>query len=406
MPPCPFMRLLLRKVMDPEAAPDSHENRTRVGMLAGWVSGILSILLAVVKAWFGWVSGSVSMMADATNNLTDIGSSLVIALSFQWSRKPRDEKHPFGHGRIEAVSTLVLSLALILVGVEVAKSGISRLIHPQPIEAPVWLLVALGVTIVVKSWMAIFAQSLARITQSQTLKADAWNHSFDVICTLMVVLALICSRMGWGALDGWMAVGVSLFILYTGISYARETIDILLGKRPESGVVRRIFKTVSALDEVVGVHDIVVHQYGDVHMVSFHIEVDAGMSLLAAHQLSEDAESVVEDLLGWRAVAHVDPVDRSHSLFNELLNMLKTFVAQDSRLVDLHDLRVEGSVPQCRVSFDLVADMNVLRSEYDALLEDSRALFVKTFNGRVHEVDIGLEAAMECAPMTRKSYKV
>ncbi len=402
--PCPLMGLLLRRVLDPDAAPDSRENRTRLGILAGWTSVALSVLLAAAKGWFGLVSGSISMLADATNNLTDVGSSLVIALGFQWSRKPRDEKHPFGHGRIEAVTTLVLAIALILVGIEVAQSGIMRLIHPKPIEAPGWLLVAVGITVVVKSWMAIFARRLAVMTRSHTLEADAWNHTFDIVCTLMVVVALACAKMGWGALDGWMAIGVALFILYTGVAYAREAIDSLLGEKPNPGIVRSIYKTVLAVDGVMGAHDIMVHQYGDVHMVSFHIEVDANMSLIDAHNLSEIAEDAVETQLGWRAVAHVDPVDRSHPLFEELNRVLKQYVAGESRLVDLHDLRAEGKRPPFRVSFDLVTDMGTFPNDYDPIYRSCVDVLKHALGERVSHAEIGIEAVVESGPMSRMTF--
>ena len=400
------MGFLLRRVLDPSCAPDSHQNRTRLGMLAGWTSAVLSILLAVTKGWLGLVSGSVSMLADATNNLTDVGSSLVIALGFQWSRKPRDEKHPFGHGRIEAVVTLVLAIALILVGIEVAQSGIIRLIHPKPIAAPVWLLVTVGVTIVVKTWMAVFARRLAALTQSHTLAADAWNHAFDIVCTLMVVAALVSARMGWGMLDGWMAIGVAVFILFTGITYAREVIDSLLGEKPDPQTVGNIYKTVMGVDGVMGAHDIMVHQYGDVHMVSFHIEVDAGMSLVDAHTISEIAEEAVENRLGWRAVAHADPVDRSHPLFDELNRVLKHYIAGEPRLVDVHDLRAEGDHAPFKVSFDLVTAMGVLHSDYDEIYSRCAEVLRAAFGSRVDRAEIGIEAVVESAPMSRTTFSL
>jgi len=253
---CPGMDFLLRRILDPDSAPDSHENRTRIGMLEGWVSTLMSLVLCIVKGWLGLVSGSVSLLADATNNLMDMGSSLVVALGFQWSRKPSDEEHPFGHGRIEAVATLVLSIVLLLVGVEVAKSGVVRLLDPQPVNAPGWLLVAVGATVALKVWLAVFARNLARLSRSHVLEADAWNHAFDVVSTLLVVVALVGSRMGWAALDGWTAIGVAVFILITGIKYAREAIDILLGKKPEPEEVDAIHRIVDAVDGVMGVHEI------------------------------------------------------------------------------------------------------------------------------------------------------
>jgi cation diffusion facilitator family transporter len=402
--PFPFMNFLLQRVVVQDLPADSHDNRTRLGMLAGWTSAIMSACMAGAKFWLGLASGSVSMIADATNNLTDMGSSLVIALGFQWSRKPRDENHPFGHGRIEAVATLVLAIALILVGAEVARSGISRLSNPKPIDAPVWLLVVVGITVLVKGWMAVFARQLARLSKSQVLEADAWNHTFDILSTLLVVVALICSKYGWGAVDGWSAVAVAAFILYTGIAYAREAIDILLGQQPDSSEVRQIFDTVVAVDGVMGAHEIMVHQYGDVKMVSFHIEVDANMSLVEAHEISEIAEDAVEKKLRWRALAHVDPVDRSHPFFEELNRIIHAYITGESRLVDVHDLRAEGDQPPYKVSFDLVTDMETPRSDYAAIYQDCLSKVGKSFAGRVYLAEIGIEAAIESAPMVRKQF--
>ncbi|MDF7797932.1 cation diffusion facilitator family transporter [Pontiellaceae bacterium B1224] len=402
--PCPMMGFLVRKVMNPDQAPDSHDNRTRLGMLAGWTSTVMSAFMAAAKFWLGLVSGSVSMIADATNNLTDMGSSLVIALGFQWSRKPRDEDHPFGHGRIEAVATLVLAIALILVGAEVAKSGVMRLINPQPIVAPPWLLVAVGITVAVKTWMAVFARQLAKLTKSQVLEADAWNHTFDIICTLMVVVALVSARFGWGAVDGWTAIGVALFILYTGISYAREAIDILLGQKPDPSEVRKIYETAVSVDEVMGAHEIMVHQYGDVKMVSFHIEVDAKLSLVEAHEISEIAERAVEKRLKWRALAHVDPVDRSHTIFEELNRVIHEHIKNESCLVDVHDLRAEGDAAPYKVSFDLVTDMETACSEYNHIYDSCVNWIEKKFGERVNHAEIGIEAAVESAPMARRKF--
>ena len=400
----PFMGFLVRRVADPEQSLDSPENRTRLGMLAGWVGTLLSAMLAVIKGWLGFASGSVSMIADATNNLADMGSSIVVALGFQWSRKPRDEDHPFGHGRIEAVATLVLAIALILVGVEVAKSGLVRLFNPQAIDAPNWLLWAVGATLAIKLWMALFARGLAMMTGSKVLEADAWNHTFDIVCTLMVLLALGGSRVGWIGLDGWTAIAVALFILYTGYHYARDAVDILLGKQPAASAIREIYDAVVAVDGVMGAHEIMVHHYGDVKMVSFHIEVDAGLSLFEAHDIAERAEDAVEKQLQWRAIAHVDPVDRSHPLFEELNRFLHGFIASEPRLVDLHDLRAEGAIEPYTVSFDLVTDLETARNQYDDLCQRCFEAMREAFQDRIGVLDIGIEASVESAPMVRRKF--
>ncbi len=400
------MNFLLQRAVVQELPADSHENRTRLGMLAGWTSTVMSAFMAAAKFALGFASGSVSMLADATNNLTDMGSSLVIALGFQWSRKPRDEDHPFGHGRIEAVATLVLAIALILVGIEVGRSGAARLLNPKPVAAPLWLLAGVGITVLVKAWMAVFAKQLARLSKSQVLEADAWNHTFDILSTLMVLLALISSKFGWGAVDGWAAIGVALFILYTGISYAREAIDILLGKKPDPDAVSEIHDAVLEVDNVMGVHEIMVHHYGDVKMVSFHIEIDAGLSLVEAHEISEAAEARVEQRFNWRALAHLDPVDRSHPLFEELNRVIHEFIAQENCLVDVHDLRAEGEGLPFKVSFDLVTDMETERREYGEIYARTCKWLGKAFGNRVNCAEIGIEAAVESAPMARQAFEL
>lgn len=375
-------------------------------MLEGWVSTVMSLVLCGVKGWLGLVSGSVSLLADATNNLTDMGSSLVIALGFQWSRKPSDEEHPFGHGRIETVATLVLSIALIVVGVEVAKSGVVRLLNPQVVDAPMWLMVTVGVTVALKLWMAVFARSLAKLSKSHVLEADAWNHTFDVICTLLVVVSLVGSRFGVPSLDGWTAIGVAVFIFATGIKYAREAIDILLGKRPDAEEMDAIHRVVEAVDGVLGVHEIIVHQYGDVKMVSFHVEVDAGLTVVEAHDIAEVVEEAVESKMQWRAVAHVDPVDRSHPIFEELKGVLIDYIKADPDLVDFHDLRTSGNEAPYVISFDLVTGMDTRRTSYNAIYGRVLDLITASFGARVSLAEIGIEASVDSAPMVRKQFCV
>ena len=399
------MGFLLRRVLDSGSPPDSHDNRTRLGMLEGWVSSVLSLLLAVVKGWLGLVSGSVSLLADATNNLTDMGASLVVAFGFQWSRKPRDEEHPFGHGRIEAVATLVLSIALLVVGAEVAKSGLDRLLNPQPIEAPMWLLMTVGVTVVIKVWMAVFARRLARLSKSHVLEVDAWNHFFDIISTLLVLLALLAAKINWPALDGWTAIGVALLIFFTGIKYAREAVDILLGKKPDSEELKTIHRVVESVDGVLGVHEIMIHQYGDVKMVSFHIEVPATLTVMEAHHIAEQAEDAVESQMEARALAHVDPVDRSHPLFKELQEILIAHVKEDPDLLDFHDLRASGERKPYHISFDIVTEIGTHRDKYGLIFERVLKVVTDRFEGRVDRAEIGIEASVDSAPMVRRAFQ-
>jgi cation diffusion facilitator family transporter len=400
------MGYLLRRVLVPGLPADSHENRTRLGILEGWVSTVVSLMLALVKVWLGLVSGSVSLLADATNNMADMACSLVVAFGFQLSRKPRDEEHPFGHGRIEAVATLVLSISLLVVGVEVAKSGLDRLLDPHPIHAPTWLLAIVGVTVVLKIWMAVFARRLARMSKSHVLEADAWNHFFDIVATLLVVLSLLGSRMGWVAMDGWTAIGVALFIFATGVKYAREAVDNLLGKKPDPKELDTIQKVVEAVEGVYGVHEVMVHQYGDVKMVSFHVEVSATLTVIEAHHIAEQAEDAVESRMEWRALAHVDPVDRSHPLFEELEQTLTRLVQVDPELVDFHDLRASGETQPYQISFDIVTSSGTHQDRYDMILARAISALTDKFSGRVDLAEIGIEAVVDSSPMMRRKVNI
>lgn len=360
---------LVRRVVKPGEDPRSQFGRTQLGMLEGWTSAALSVVLAFTKLGLGWFTGSIAVIADGVNNLTDIGSSLVIALGFRWSRKPRDPEHPFGHGRIETVATLVLSITLIMVALDVGKESVQRLLRPEALASPPWVIALLAVTIAVKEWLAFFARSLAKATESKVLEADSWNHQYDVLSTLVVVLALIGSRFGWHTLDGWAGLVVSLFILWTGIRYARESISTLLGEAATADEVKAVLATASKVPGVRGVHDILLHRYGDMKLVSFHIEVDAARSALDVHNLAERVEREVERSTASKAIVHVDPVDRKHPMYRKADDVLKGVIAKDNRIAGFHDLRATGKGKGVEVSVDIVVSLKVGEGEYAAIRE-------------------------------------
>jgi len=376
-------------------APDDPRTRMALGELEGYVSTGLSIVLSAVKAALGWISGSLSLLADSVNNLADIGSSLIIALGFRWSRRPRDRQHPFGHGRIETVTALILSVFLIAVALQVAKSGIARLLRPEPIHAPVWLVATIGVTVVVKTWLAIFARRLARATHSPVLDADAWNHLFDIASTLLVVLALIGGALGWQTVDGWAGLGVSLFIGYTGARFARDSINTLIGEAPDAAALDRIRALAHAQPGVFGVHDILQHTYGDVRIISLHIEVDAAQTLMAAHELAERVEKLVAAELGAKVVVHVDPVDRHHPEFGRVEDALRSLVAGHAGLVDFHDLRLTRAGGQgYDLAVDLVTRAEVPSKQYAPLMAGFSTDLRKRLPD-LRQADLGVET--ECA---------
>lgn len=340
------------------------EARKRLGMFQGWFSVGMSILLALTKGMLAWLSGSIALLADAVNNTADIVSSSAIALSFAWSRRPRDRGHPFGHGRIEHVATLVLSLALLAVGLDVGRAGVQRLLHPRPLEISAVLMAILFLTLIAKTWLALFTRSLARATRSETLAADAWNHIFDILSTALVFLGLIGARLGMPALDGWAGLGVAGFIFFTGARYLRSSISVLLGEAPDPALLGRIRTIALAQSGVQGAHEVVISTYGDQHMVSLHIEVDATRTARDVHDLAERVERQIEtEIPDTKVIIHVDPVDRSHPTFPAAEKILHEFCATENRVEEIHDLRLDDTPDGINLSVDFMLKLNLPTAE-------------------------------------------
>lgn len=392
-PPAGWTGWLARRTFPAGADPGSPAGRAALGELEGAVSLAISAGLSALKFGLGMASGSIALLADAANNLADIGSSLIVALGFRWSRRPRDREHPFGHGRAEAVSALVLSLILIGVAAEVFRAGWRRLMDPSPLRLSGWMTAAVVATIFLKAWLARFASVLARATGSLTLRADAWNHGFDILCTTLVVLALVGARSGWPAADGWAGVVVSGFIGWTGLRFARQAAHTLIGEAPKPADVAGIERAALDVPGVRGAHDIVMHAYGDVRLISLHIEVDAEHSVLEAHELAERVEAQVAARLDARVVAHVDPVDRSHPAYARVESAVRDCVDAHPDLAGFHDLRIAGTRARFHLAVDLVARAACRPDRYPLLLREVRA----RLRGRVPEaedVDIGVESEL------------
>ncbi len=382
---------LAARLLPEGVAPTSGEGRARVGERVAAANGALSLALAAAKAALGWAAGSVSLIADAVNNLADVGSSLVVVFGFRWARKPRDREHPFGHGRVETLTTMVLAMILLGVALEVARAGLRRLFAPEPVEAPAWLLAAVGVTIALKLGMAFAAFGAARLTRSKLLETEAWNHGFDLASTGLVLVALLGARIGWLRLDGAAALGVAGLIAWTGVRYIRESANALIGLAPRPDHLSRLRRVASRVPGVRGVHDVMVHTYGDLRMISLHVEVDADLTVLEAHALAERVEAAVaaaED--GARVVAHVDPVDRSHPLYDEADAIVGTIVRAHPELVGYHDLRLDGPPDACGLAVDLVGHAELPREGFDGISEEIHAE-VRRRLPTVGRIDIAVE---------------
>ncbi len=355
-----------------------------------------------------WWTGSIALLADAFNNGADILSSVIIAGSCRWSRAPSDRDHPFGHGRMEIVAALVLSLFLIGVALQVAMSGLRRLLQPEPVRLGTGAWITVVITVVVKGLLAAFARWAARLSNSQVLEADAWNHTFDVLATSLVLLAMAGARWGWYRLDGWAAVMVAGFIAATGVRYTRAAVSQLIGEAPSPEEVARIRALAASVPGVRGVHDVVVHRYGDARLISLHIEVDAQMSVLDAHVVCEQAEQRVAEALNAKVVAHVDPVDRSHPQYEAAAASLQAYVKAHEEVAGFHDLRLSGQQGQTDLAVDIVlkqphshgaavGDVEVLRKRLREYLQQEVP--------GLRRLDVGFEVEHSAEHENRQTYR-
>ncbi|WP_373219267.1 cation diffusion facilitator family transporter [Ruminococcus sp. 5_1_39BFAA] len=323
----------------------SPDVRQAYGMLCGAVGIGLNILLFIGKWLAGTLSGSIAITADAFNNLSDAGSSIITLIGFKLSGQKPDPEHPFGHGRMEYISGLFVSVAILIMGFELIKSSVEKILHPEAIESSPLILSILILSILTKFYMCFYNRSIGKKINSTAMQATASDSLSDTISTTLVLIATIISQLTGVILDGWFGVLVGIFIFYTGITTMKDTMDPLLGKAPEKDLVEHIEQLVIAHPIVHGIHDLIVHDYGPGRlMISLHAEVSADGDLLTIHDEIDNIEHELQQKLNCSATIHMDPIvtdnEEVNRLHQQVLDMAK---ALDSRLT-IHDFRmVEGN---------------------------------------------------------------
>lgn len=286
---------------------DEADVRQTAGLLEAWVSIIGNIMLFAVKFAIGTAIRSISLIADSFHTLSDVLTSMVVLAGFKISRRAPDEEHPFGHGRGESIATLVIALLLLLVGVEFLNQSVRRLFHPTPVAGTLLVVAIMALSAIAKELMASFSIWLGKRIDSSTLIADAWHHRSDAIASALVAVALIGAIFKVYWLDGLFGVGVSLLIAYTGIELGRSSVNYLLGRSPSTETLKTIHDEAAAVDGVIGVHDVNVHDYGQHLAVSLHVEVEPSLDVTQAHLIADEVERRITGRMKADAVVHVDP---------------------------------------------------------------------------------------------------
>lgn len=329
--------------------------RQAYGVLCGAVGIALNLLLFGGKLLAGLISGSIAITADAFNNLSDAGSSVITLIGFRLAGQKPDSDHPFGHGRFEYISGFLVSVIILLMGLELLKESILKLIHPaEPVFSPVALGILLA-SILVKGYMLLYNKRLGRKLDSAAMNATAADSLSDMLATAAVLLSTLISRFTDFNADGWCGVLVGLFICYAGFSAAKDTVSPLLGQAPDPEFVQQIKDIVAAHREVLGIHDLIVHNYGPGRvLISLHAEVSADGSLLALHEVIDTIEHELHDTLNCQAVIHMDPVCMGDEKTEQLKKTVKEILAQIDPSLTMHDFRIAVRPTCTNLRFDVV----------------------------------------------------
>ncbi len=348
-----MITLLSRLLIPDHEKTDLPEVRRLYGVLSGTVGIFLNLILFAGKLAAGILAHSISIMADAFNNLSDAASSVITLIGFQLSGRRADRDHPFGHGRIEYISGLFVSILILMVGFELGKSSLLRILHPQEILFSPSAAVILAVCAAVKFYMFLYNRDLAGRIDSVALRSTSLDSLGDFIATSVVLLCQTLSLCFHVQLDGWCGLAVSLFILHTGIKSVADTTDPLLGQAPDPVLSAGIEEMVLHTEGILDLHDLMIHDYGPGHqIVSLHAEVPSDFTLVHAHEIIDRLESRIDSEFGVMSIIHIDPVDsrdhKAHLLRERILKKLRS-MHPDAGLHDFRILRGEGAPA---VSFD------------------------------------------------------
>ena len=347
--------LLVKLFVKNSEQTDNKEVRTAYGSLAGMVGIVCNVFLFVAKLVIGILSGSVSITADAVNNLADASSSIFNLVGFKLAAKPADADHPYGHARYEYLSGLMVALLIMVIGVELLKGSVDKIINPTPVGFD-WITVAILVgSVITKLWMATFNRNIGKRINSSALAATAADSRNDVITTTAVIIAMIVSRYTNLELDGYIGTAVAIFILYSGFGLVRETLDPILGRAPDPEFVEEIEKTIMQTEGVLGTHDLMVHDYGPRNQfASVHVEVSADGDVLEMHDLIDNIERLFFEKYGLHMVIHMDPIDTSDEKIGVIRQKLLAEVAKIDAALTIHDFRVVFGPTHTNLVFDCV----------------------------------------------------
>lgn len=354
-------------IKDSENIKDKNVRR-KYGNLGGFVGIFSNLLLFALKLFAGIISGSIAITADAFNNLSDMGSSVLTMLGFKIAAKSPDKDHPFGHGRMEYMSGFIVSVVIIIVGFELFSSSVSKIFNPEAILVNWLTITILIVSIAVKLWQGLFNNKLGKILNSAALKATAKDSINDVVATSAVLLTSVISLIFDINIDGYVGVLVAGFIMYGGFSAAKEMLSPLLGEQPDPELVNEIRSTVLENDEFVGMHDLIVHDYGPGRcFASLHVEVPDTVDIVSCHEQIDACEKMVFEKLGVVLVIHMDPIATKDERRNAIDLIVKDIICSIDETLSYHDLRIVDGEKRINIIFDVVKPYEIKMTDRELI---------------------------------------
>ncbi|WP_455794145.1 cation diffusion facilitator family transporter [Clostridium butyricum] len=341
----------------------NHDNihdikvRNSYGFLGGIIGILVNLVLFTIKLSVGLITSSISITADAFNNLSDAASSIITILGFKLSSMPADKEHPFGHGRIEYISALIVAFMVMLVGVQFIKSSFQKIINPDIVVFELIPFILLLVSILLKVWLSRFNKHIGNTINSSALKAASVDALGDVFTSSCVAISFLAAKFTSIPIDGYMGMGVALFIVYSGFNLIKETLNPLLGEAPDPELVNAINEKVMSYDNILGTHDLIIHNYGPGRcMCSIHAEIPSDISLVKIHEIIDKAERDISNELNIYLVIHIDPICIIEGEVKEIYDYIKDYLNNFEYVDSIHDFRVIGEGEYKNIIFDVVID--------------------------------------------------
>lgn len=359
---------IIKKFIKNSENVENEEVRNKYGTVAGIVGIVSNLLLFILKFSIGFLSGSIAITADAFNNFTDMASSAITMIGFKLASMPADEEHPFGHGRLEYLSALVVAFMVMFVGIKFVQTSFERIMNPVAVQFSLIPFILLLCSMAVKFWLGRFNKIVGEKIDSSALKAVAVDAMGDVFTSGCVVLSYLIAKFTTFPLDGYVGIVVSLIILYAGFSLIKETVSPLLGEAPDAEMVDAIVNGLLEYNIISGVHDLIIHNYGVGRCIaSVHAEVPCNIDIMEIHEVIDDAEKDLSKKLNIHLVIHMDPIAVEDEDYIQTRTELARIIARNEKIESMHDLRIVGKGDKKNLVFDVVVDGDLSHSEEEEL---------------------------------------